>query len=368
MASSKTAKRLKRLFYDVKNPASFTGIDALYREVNRGKKTGCTITRKQISEWLKSQDAYTLHKPIPRKIKRNRVVVSGIDALWQADLADLSSLSESNKGYKWLLVVIDVFSKYIWCEALKNKSAAEVVRAFNEILSKGRIPKKVQTDQGTEFLNAKLKKLFRKHNIVSYYTFQDVKASVVERAIRTLKTRLWKYFTWKGNYRYIDVLPSLVNSYNHSKHRSIGRAPAEVSKDNEWFVWRKLYADIKTPSETKPPRFEYEIGQKVRLSKVKKIFDKGFERNWSREIFVVCERLPRTPPVYRLKDLAGDIIEGVFYGAELQAVMKEDSDEYRVEKIVKKRKVNGKTEYLVKWEGYPPSFNSWVKEKDMRTI
>ena len=133
-------------------------------------------------------------------------------------------------------------------------------------------------------------------------------------------------------------------------------------------MWKKLYADIRPPPTKRPPRFEFDIGQKVRISKVKKIFEKGCERNWSREIFVVSEIIPRKPPVYRIKDLAGDVVEGVLYGVELQAVVKKDNDEYRIEKIIKKRKVKGKVQYFVSWEGYPASFNSWIKQEDMRSI
>ena len=138
----KIARRLEKLYYDARNPASFSGIDAIYREVNKRRKKSKVITRKEIREWLKTQDSYTLHKPARRRMKRGRVIVSSIDSLWQADLADLSSLSQFNDDFKWILVVIDVFSKYLWCVSLKSKAAPEVVRGFKEILSGGRKPKK----------------------------------------------------------------------------------------------------------------------------------------------------------------------------------------------------------------------------------
>ena len=109
------------------------------------------------------------------------------------------------------------------------------------------------------------------------------------------------------------------------------------------------------------------VGQKVRISKAKKLFDKGFERNWSREIFVVSERIARIPPVYRVQDLAGELIQGVFYSEELQPITKED-DEYRIEKIIRKKKVRGRYRYLIRWEGYPKSFDSWIGQEDLRPI
>ena len=355
--------RLKKLFYNLKSPAGFSGIDALYREVNRGEKQ--KITRKQIATWLESQDAYTLHKTKRKRFQRNRVQVGGIDSLWQIDLADLSSLSKFNDNYKWLLVAIDVFSKYVWCQPMKNKSSKEVIRAFEGILaSTTRRPKKIQSDQGTEFLNAAFQKLLKANNIGFYHTFQDVKASVVERVMRTLKGRMWKYFSFKTSYRYIDVLQDLITGYNNAKHRSIATAPSQVNKSNESIVWKQLYGD--TPS--RKVEFKFEVGTKVRVSKAKKIFDKGYVRNWTREIFIIEERLPRTPPVYKIKDLSGEAVEGSFYESELQRVSKEDDAAYAIEEVLGKRKRKGKYELFVKWVGYPSHFNAWIPQSSVKQL
>ncbi|KAK3735990.1 hypothetical protein QZH41_006322 [Actinostola sp. cb2023] len=139
--------------------------------------------------------------------------------------------------------------------------------------------------------------------------------------------------------------------------------PSQVTKTNEDLVWYTLYG--KTISS--PVRFQFSVGDQVRISKVKKTFEKGYTPNWSVEIFTVSERLPRKPPVYRLKDQQGEPLEGVFYGQEIQKVEKED-DVYQIESVVKKRKRKGKLEYLVKWKGYPDKFNSWVPARDMKTL
>ena len=180
-----------------------------------------------------SQDTYTLHKPIRRRFKRNRVIVGGIDELWQMDLADMQSMASVNDGYRYLLVCIDVFSKFCWVVPLKTKTGPALVDAFKVILKSNRKPQKIQTDEGTEFFNKHFKALMTKEDIQLYNTYNETKASVVERLIRTLKTKMWRYFTAKKTRRYIDVLQDLVDSYNHSKHRSIQKKPINVTADNE---------------------------------------------------------------------------------------------------------------------------------------
>ncbi len=130
-----------------------------------------------------------------------------------------------NDGYRYLLVCIDVFSKYAWIVPIKSKTVAALVEAFKVILSSGRKPQKIMTDQGTEF--------FKNKDIELFNTFNETKASVVERVIRTFKTKMWRYFTAKKTMRYLDMLPDLVYSYNHSKHRSIRTKPALVNSENE---------------------------------------------------------------------------------------------------------------------------------------
>ena len=161
---------------------------------------------------MSQQDAYTIHKPIRRKFERNRVLVSGIDDQWQLDLADLQSLQKYNEGYRYLLICIDVFSKYAWAVPLKNKSGRTLVNAFQKILSSGRKPIHIQTDQGSEFFNPDFKKLMTEENITLLNTFNETKASIVERLIRTLKAKMWRYFTANKTMRYIDMLPDLMYS------------------------------------------------------------------------------------------------------------------------------------------------------------
>ena len=166
---------------------------------------------------------------------------------------------------------------------------------------------------------------------------------MVERFNRTLKTHVEIFYRV-----YIDILQDIVQGYNNSYHRSIGRAPASVSLLSVCQVRRKLYAN----SWTKPRReLKFKLGDQVRISKSRRTFKKGYLSSWTQEIFTVTEIIPRVLPVYRLRDYADDEIEGVFYAEELQKVHKSD-DIYKIEKILAEKKENGKVKVLVKWLGY----------------
>ena len=184
---------------------------------------------------------------------------------------DISSLARFNKGYKFLLTCIDVFSKFAWVVPLKNKTGESLVNGFQSILDLGRSSEKLQTDKG-QFLNRNFQKFLKENNIHFFTTNSELKASVVERFNRTLKTRMWKYFIAKNNRVYIDNLQDIVHGYNNSYHRSIGRAPASVSLLSVGQVRRKLYGN----SWTKPGRkFKFNLGDQVRISKSRRTFQEG---------------------------------------------------------------------------------------------
>ena len=187
---------------------------------------------------------------------------------------------------------------------------------------------------------------------------------MVERFNRTLKTRMWKYFTSKNTSVYIDILQDIVHGYNNSYHRSIGQSPVAVSLLNVGQVRRKLYRN----SWAKPIReLKFKLGDQVRISKSRRTFKKGYLPSWTQEIFTVTKIIPRVPPVYRLRDYADDEIEGVFYAEELQKVQKSD-DIYKIEKILAEKKENGKVKVLVKWLGYDNKFNTWVPKSALRKL
>ena len=194
-------------YFDTKSPVAFTSPLALHREA---RKRYPSLTFRQVKTWLQSKDTYTLHKPVRYSFPRNRVIVTEIDDQWQADLVDISSLDHFNKGYQFLFTCIDVFSKFAWIVPLENKMGESLVNGFQIILYTGRSPEKLQTDKGTEFLNRNFQSFLKEKNIHFFTTNSEVKSSVVECFNRTLKTRMWKYFTANNTRVYIDILQDIV--------------------------------------------------------------------------------------------------------------------------------------------------------------
>ena len=303
-----------------------------------------------------------LHKPIRRNFPRRRVVVKHIDDTWCSDLVEMQKFSKWNKGYRYLLMVLDVFSKYGWIVPLKDKKGETVAAAFKEIFSEGRKPKRLWVDKGKEYYNKNVKELLASKGIEMYSTENEEKSMICERWNRTIKTKMWKQFTLQNSTEYLDMLPGLVKEYNNTKHRSIGMTPVEASKKkNESIVFLKLYGDLK--AQRSLPKFK--VGDRVRISKYKrKVFDKGYTPNWTEEIFVVDTIQYTDPITYKLKDLIGEEVQGSFYEQELLKSDQSIEDLFRIEKVIRRNK--GKA--LVKWSGYPEKFNSWVDAKDLKDL
>ena len=205
------------------------------------------------------------------------------------------------------------------------------------------------------------KQLTDSYNITHFSTSNKTKASVVECFNRTFKTRMWRYLTSVNSRRYVDVVQDLVNAYNNSHHRSIKMSPATVNKDNEKTVFNNLY-------KLKPQKalsFKLKLGDTVRISKLRGVFRKGYEQTFTDEFFTITARVARDPPVYKLMDGVGETLKGTFYEEELQPVIIDKKKEFKIEKILARKKIRRKNMVLVKWLGWPEKFNSWIPEKDI---
>lgn len=352
LPESKVARLLEKIYYDATHPASFGGVNRLR------KASG--FSKSVVKKWLASQDTYTLHKPVKYKFQRRAIIAYGIGDLLQADLVDMSKWAKYNNGMKFLLTAMDVLSRKAYVFPIKNKSAKTVSDAFKQLLKQTGPVVNVQTDRGTEFYNKTLQTLFRKLKINHYSTQSEMKCANLERYHRELKNRLYRIFTHRNSYKYIDVLKDVVNSLNNNINSSTGLAPSSVTHENESEIFEKLYGYQPIA------KFNFDIGDQVRISKTNKVFRRGYLINWTDEVFTVYKRYSTDPPSYILKDLKDTVLRGRFYEAELQKIIKKSSDYWRIEKILKKRGIGLKTEYFVKWIGFDDRFNSWVKSTWMK--
>ena len=357
------AEELGRLYRDPKFPGSFGGVKKFLQAI---KEAGVKASEKEVRQWMKDEDLYQLHKPSRKTFGRRPIIVQGIDHLWQGDLSDVSRLKVHNDQNRFLLFVIDGFSKYAWVRPLKDKTAGEITKAMKSILdSSGRTPLHFQTDKGGEFVNRQTKDLTNSRRI-NFYTSQneETKAAFVERLQRTFKTKMFRFFTDRNTLRYIDVLQDLMDSYNNTTHSTIGMKPIDVNKNNEAEVrarlcegWSKV-ARVSSKSALRE-------GDKVRLSIARHTFRKGYLPQWTEEIFTIVKKLRTHPITFKVKDYNDEILEGSFYADELQKVPDKADRTYRIEEVLRTRKRGKRKQYLVKWEGYPKQFNSWVWEEDM---
>ena len=255
------------------------------------------------------QLAEELHKPIIRKFEKRKVYSTFKENIWGVDLADMQLLSKYNKGIRFLLCVIDIFSKYAWVAPLKDKKGISIVKAFQSILKQSnRKPNKIWIDKGSGFCNAYFKEWLRDNNIVMYSTHNEGKSVVAERFIRTLKSKIYKYITSISKNVYIDKLDDIVDEYNNTYHTTIKMKPIDV-KDN-------TYINTSKEINNKDPKFK--VGDHVRISKYKNIFAKGYMPNWSEEVFVIKKVKKTVPWNYVINDLNGEEIIGTSYEKELQ--------------------------------------------------
>ena len=200
------------------------------------------------------------------------------DNIWAADLADMQLVSKSNKEFKFLLCVIDIYSKYAWVLPLKDKKGVSIVNAFQSILKKSnRKPNKIWEDKGGEFYNGSMKSWLEKNDIEMYSTHNEGNSVVPERFIRIIKNKICKYMTSIPKNVYNDKLDDIVHKYNNKKHRTIKMKPIDV-KDNTYIDFGKEVSDND---------HKFKVGDYVRISKYKNIFAKSFTPNWSEDAFVI---------------------------------------------------------------------------------
>ena len=368
---------LQDYFYNVENPGAFSSPRKIYSIL---RKQGINITLSQIKSFLKSQDAYSLFKFVRDKDHGvTRVVPLHLDSHWQIDLASFQNIKEFNDSMNYMLFCVDVLSRYLWVRVIKNKSHSEVIKAFDDILKTSeRKCDVVISDNGAEFKNQYFSKFLQKQDIYFYSTNTDKKAQIVERVIQTYKGLLYKYFTYKRSFHYLDVYQKIANNYNNSPHSSLNNlAPAQINEENQAIVWKQIYVDIYRDEKIKKKlnkntkiNFKHKIGDFVRVSHIKKSFVRSYQEKWSQEIFIIHTRKHfKGLPCYKLIDFnKEEIIRGIFYEYELQSVDKDQNVEYYIDKILKYRKRKGKPkEAKVSWLGWPsPKFDSWVLESNIK--
>lgn len=297
-----------------------------------------------------------IHHSARRNYVRLKTEMRGINDTLQADLVEMIPYAKNNRGMKYILTAINIFSKKAYARPLKRKSGEEVKTALESILdSLGHPIKHIHTDRGKEFYNEAVRTMLQRRNIHLYSTFSRMKASICERFNRTIKSKMWKQFSMRSKDEWLDVLPKLVAQYNNTKHRTIKMKPNQVNEHNE----EQLLLGVYNNSARTLPKQKFKIGDSVRMSKHKHVFEKGYTPNWTTEVFTIRKVQPTNPITYLLKDWKDVEIEGSVYAEEL--LLAKYPDVYLVEKVLKRR--NGQA--FVKWLGFDDEFNEWIDAENL---
>ena len=372
MVSQSQQRILHRLYTTPNEANSFGGLESLYK---RAKPKDDTITRKIVKQFLQGEESYTLHRNTYKRFPRRRVISPRPKFIISCDLADMRSLSNYNSNFKYILVVIDIFSRFLQVCPLKKKDGITVLNGLKSIIDSGEFNgiKKMNSDSGREFYNRHMYNYLQTNDIVLYSVHsKEIKASIAERVIRTLKAKLYRYMSHMNTLKYLDVLQDIVNSYNNSPHRGLGlgQTPAQVhtlTYDNEIKIqFNRMYKrDVHTSNRSSS---SLAVGQAVRIADSERnaVFRRGFTIQNTVEIFKVREVDKKYyPTVYYLEDLQGEAIEGIFYREELTPC---SVPEFYSIDVIKTKTVKGRKKYFVKWRGYPEEFNSWIDESRIARI
>ena len=381
--SKEKYEQLYKIYHDINNPAAYSGVSKLYNAV----KHIPNITKSDVKSFLKNMDGFTLHGPITRRFIRRPYKVSHPGHILGADLADFSNIKKYNKGFRYVLFLIDMFSRKLDVFPIKDKqnsTIANVLDDFFKNYTKHRYSF-FFSDEGREFIGASVNKLLKSYDIKQYHSYsRKIKNGIAERVIKTVKSILYRYFTQNDTLNYLDIIHKIVNTYNITAHSGLcGLTPQYVDdmrdlsqiKSHEIDQMRQKlknyprsqYIYTKTGQNSTSRHLDINEGTYVRLlsEKSDQAFSKGYTPQFTGEIFKVSKiDNSSKPTVFYLQDLLGESIEGMVYRYELKPTVL--PQKFPIEKIIRTKydKNLRKKLFLVKFKYYPEKFNSWVDKID----
>ena len=366
MLTKEQRQYLSSIYFDPKNPAAFSGLDKTWKLIKAEGK----VTKKQLYQWLREQDTYTGYFPLTRKFKRPRTISPRVNHIWGSDVAYMLAFVKHNDGYGYFVVFIDMFSRYAYAEALKTLQGREMLVVMKNLFEK-ESPRSLFTDSGSEYTNKLVQNYLEQQNIKHYTSKNETKVAISERLIKQIKRKLLQYMNEKNTYKWVDVLSDVVQAYNNSYHRIIKMTPSQAKTADQYTVWSNQYfskpkelPDTKRPKQKKDA-FKFKEGDRVKLSVIKKPFDREYNEKFTTETFTITDRrMQGNFDTYSIKDEQNEPISGWFYPQELLKVFVPENKTYKIEKVLKRRKRNGKEEMLVRWRGYSKKFDSWVSDVD----
>lgn len=364
MLSKQKEQYLKKIYYNIKSPVSFSGINKLYQYVKINSKLD--FTKTDIKRWLAEQDTYTINRPVKEKFKRPRVLGFHKNYMWHVDTAYLNKWPMENNGYKYFVLFTDILSHYAYAVPLKTLTADEMVSAMQKVFSQAK-PQYLFSDLGVEYRNLKVEKLLKDLKIKQIFTNGSVKKAILaERLIKTIKSKIFKILFDKQNNNWLSILPDVIASYNSAVHSSIKVSPNKALTLSDSKLFEAQYERDFDKEPDKVERYRFNINDKVRISRLRNPFSREYDQTFTEEFFLITNRFRKSNIVYyTLKDLGNSNIQGLFQNNELTLVHEEEGKKYKIETVLGKKKIRNVPHLLVKWVGWGKKFNSYIPETEL---
>ena len=353
-------QHLQKNLNNPSSPVSFLGVNKLYKFYDG------SLTKKEIKSILSSKESYTLLRQKRKSKKYNYTISHCKRDTVQSDLVFVTSLAQFNRNVAYLLTVIDTYTKKLWVEGITDKTSESVMIGLKHIFERmGTLPANFVSDRGLEFKSKIMTKLMKKYKMNQAFTATRNKASTVERVQRTLQNMIFSYIVENQNYKYIDVLEHIVNTYNNTFHVVIKMTPMEAENGlfNEDLA--NAHGEKRKQTRVKKVKPKFKIGDKVRTLLKNSIFRRGYDVQRSHQHFIVKSIDDKQlVPVYVLEDERGKIQTYKYKEDELVPIKLET---YRG--IVKKSRIrNGRPEVLMSFTDYNDSWNEWIPESDTKSL
>ena len=300
----------------------YTKGPAAYGSIKNLKKAS-GLPMNKVRQFLEKTAAHSKYGIYRKKFRRLKVISYDINEIWSIDLAYVDKLAKYNNGVKYLLVAVDVLSRFLRVEPMKSKDAPEAMKAFKRMI-KHKKPKKLWTDKGTEFKGA-FKAFCEKQDIEIYHTESETKSAFAERNIRSLKNIIYKHLEHTWSWKYIDSLDEFVKTINGRVNRVTKMAPSKVQKKHVPY----LVSLVIDKNASLNPKLRFKEGDFVRIAKPNLPFKKGYKQTYKDEVFEIYRIATTSPPTYNLVDAKKEKILGKFYEPELIKVGNryDDSDD-----------------------------------------
>lgn len=361
---------LSSVYYDASSPGSFSGLEKIWSHVKQDPEKPKKLSKKLLRDWLNTQETYQVYKAPKRKFQTEAIITDHIGELLETDLLIMrSDKPKINRNMRYLLAAIDVFSRKVYVRLLSKKTAQETATAFKSILAEGVKCESLRSDSGSEFIGHPFQEMLKEANIYHFKAYGSVKCGYIERFFRTFQTRYYRYAYKNNTSNFVDIVQQIVQSYNNTKHSVTGFKPNEVNSDNSLTLYDRVYTPILLKRAKEKLKSPFKVGDLVRISLSKEHFKKhSYTVSWSEEVFEVFFIITSHPLRFKLRDLKQEGISGSFYQQELKLANAKNSDEinWKIERIISRRRVGGVNKSLIKWWGFPNKFNTWIKNSDLK--